>query len=50
MTNTQIDRILLAAQSLNKKPLHTSEIKMLHRAFGTSKLGSSNVSKQIILH
>ncbi|MFT5715959.1 MAG: hypothetical protein ACI9T7_000132 [Oleiphilaceae bacterium] len=49
-TETQIDRILLAAQQLNKKPLQASEIKILHRAFGNGNYAHINNASRHILH
>jgi hypothetical protein len=49
-TETQIDRILLAAQHLNKKQLQASEVKMLFRAFGNGVFAHINNSSRHILH
>jgi len=50
ITNAPVDRVLTAAQNLIGKPLCSSEIKILNRVFGPSKLGSPDCSKRIILH
>jgi hypothetical protein len=49
-TDKQIDRILSAAKDLNKGPLQTSEIKMLHRAFGNVNHANINNASRIVLH